>query len=140
MLSWFSLQLPDRFNKRQIAHKSNHDIRLPNLYSQLSNRLKINSPFQIPDSPANFNQHDIRHFSMYRGSYRRLFRFQISNGDKCHFLDPLLNTIRNMWNHLNCFSEILPLSLIIKYSTIHLPGSNVMIFCQGYIKGSFIIA
>ena len=84
--------------------------------------------FNIANCPAQLNYTDI-------GCFARTITRLCS-----HTLNPFLDLIGNVRNHLDSFSKIVTLALTLDHSGVDFSGGQVVVSTQADVKETFVIA
>ena len=84
--------------------------------------------FNIANCPTQLNHTDI-------GCFARTITRLCS-----HTLNPFLDFIGNVRDHLDCFSKIVTLALTLDHSGVDFSGGQVVVSTQADVKETFVIA
>ena len=120
MLGGFRLQFSGRFQVRDIGEMDAEGV-LTQFPPQLSDGLQERSTFNIADGSANLGNDKVE-----------LPSFRIS-------LDPVLDLIGNMRNHLDGFTQIVAATLFLYHRLIDLSGGNGVVHRRPYAREALIM-
>lgn len=96
--------------------------------SQLPHGLDEGGALDVTDSPTKFDDTNI------------WLLIGVVHRDPRHPLDPILDGIGNMRDHLDGLAQIIALSLPVNDMLVHFAGCDAVFSCQGDVEVSFVVS
>jgi len=126
MLSKLSLLLS--LNDRNQRQMNLYKVLLASPSSQLSHGLNKRRTLNITNGPSQLNYAQIRRF------------FRVINRCLGDSLNPILHSIRQMRNNLNCLAQIITSTLLLNNMLVYLPRCDIVLAVEGDIEIAFVIS